>query len=290
MTELLGEYQGLLVEGIKYDPRNQSVLWIDIKRGEIHRVLVSDGSLQWSTHEEIKHHDPAESVGFIGLTTDVDTVVACCKYGVAYANFATGNLDYQFRFHKDHKRLRSNDGLIDPDGNLWIGTMTDFPYEDDMQPEGTLYRITPRFKECKAMVTGFKIPNGLAINDHEVYFTESKAQTIWRYAYDGTDLGERTAFIDVSGRYSGEPDGFAYDDSGIYVALFGDGKVAHYNWRGEHVGEYTVGGKRVTCVGGQGYVTTAHASLQNQVEPSDHGGRLYQIPVKIDQQLHKWSL
>lgn len=284
------EYRGELVEGVKYDHRNQKLLWVDIKRGEIHRCSVSEGDgLEWSSHEMIRLHDPHDSVGFIGLTTCVDTVVACCKYGVGVANFLTGNFDYKFKFPHDQTRLRSNDGVIDAEGNLWIGTMTDFPFEDTMTTEGRVYRITPGFRSCEVVVPKIEIPNGMAVENHKLYLTDLKQHRMVVY-----DLAHKNpepqVFFDFSQHYpGGEPDGMAYDSLGLYSAVFGAGKVAHYSWQGQLVRDFNIPSPLVTCVGGQGYVTTAFPKLAGKADDGQ-GGSIFQIPVAIDQKLHYWHL
>ncbi|CAN3373424.1 hypothetical protein DIURU_000355 [Diutina rugosa] len=290
------DYRGELVEGVKYDGRNHSLLWVDIKRGEIHRCLLDpdeDYKLNWSAHEVITLRDPNDSVGFIGLTTSVDTVVACCKYGVGVANFLTGTFDYRFKYPHDQTRLRSNDGVIDAQGNLWIGTMTDFPYEDSMTDEGRVYRITPHFDKCDVVVPNIKIPNGMAVKDNKLFVTDSKQFRMVTYDLSETSTStppKPQVFFDFSSKYpGGEPDGMAYDESGLYSAVWGHGKVAHYSWQGQFIEDFDIPSPLTTCVGGQGYVTTAHPTLAGKADDGQ-GGSIFHIPRVINQQLHYWHI
>lgn len=280
LATTIPNYKGQLVEGIKYDSRNNLVLWVDIKKAEIHRVVNGN-------HQVISLNSAKESVGFIALTTSVDTVLACAKYGVGVANFITGNFEYRFRYPDDMTLLRSNDGIVDEYGNLWIGTMSDFGY--DVAPRGKLYRITPG-GSCEVAIADVLIPNGIAIRNNKFYFTDSKNHRILEYHYDG-HISHPRVFIDLKPRYgNGEPDGCAWDESGLYVAVWGTSKVAHFDWNGDFVTEWQLPAKRVSCVGGKGYVTTASPTVEGEAVGDDQGGHIYQLPVSIDQKYWYWGL
>lgn len=296
-------YRGRLTEGVTYDERNNTLLWIDIIVGEVHRVDANDGT----NHEILKWEDPKESIGAIGLTNDPDIILICSKYGITYGNFKISKIqDYLFKYpHNDlqKQRLRSNDGFIDPWGNLWIGVMTDFPIgaKEGIQPEGGLYRITPDLKFHK-MINNSLISNGLGFNEKgdEFYWTDSLTYRIWKFKYnkETNKLSDKQEFINLKEFYpdieSPEPDGFVMTNDGdIYTCVFSSGTILHVNNKGEEIERISIeSAKRITCVTiGQGnlndalFITTAHLNLETELNPdvndqsgiNDLGGFLFKF-------------
>ncbi|EMG45873.1 CGR1 Cell growth-regulated gene 1 protein [Candida maltosa Xu316] len=291
-------YRGRLTEGITYDQRTNTLFWVDIIVGEVHRV-----QLDTETHDSLKWDSQEESIGAIGLTTDPTILLVCGKYGIGYANFNTHKIEYFFKYpHENSARLRSNDGIVDPWGNLWIGVMTDFPY-GDVQKEGKLYRITPDLK-IDTMVDGAFIPNGLAFNERgdEFYWTDSLTYTIWKFDYDHetNTLSNRREFINLKDFYpdceSPEPDGFVMTNNGeIYTCVFSTSTILHVDNQGKEVERIKLPAKRITCatIGGEKgdelFVTTAHLehdNLQAVVDVSDTssdlGGFIFRLKTGTD--------
>lgn len=299
------KYRGRLTEGVTYDYRTNSLLWIDIIAGEVHRINATDGT----NHEILKWESPTESIGAIGLTSNPDIILVCSKYGVAYGNFINSTLEYFFKYPHDESqqiRLRSNDGIIDPWGNLWIGVMNDFKIakNEGIQPEGGLYRITPDLKFEK-MIGDALILNGLGFNEKgdEFYWTDSLTFKIWKFSYDKSTnkLSNKQPLIDLKELYpdieSPEPDGFVMTEDGdIYTCIFSSGTILHVNNKGEEIERIKIdNAKRITCIttGGENndtfYITTGHLELEtndelipdaNNESDDDLGGFLFKIETK----------
>lgn len=109
-------------------------MWVDIIAGKIHRVFLpnfetpppndySDEELASTvgSHEMIQIDD---SVGFIGLTPDVNILVCGCGNGYGTANFSGKSFEYRHAFLESNPYIRFNEGAIDDEGNLWCGTMS----------------------------------------------------------------------------------------------------------------------------------------------------------------------
>ena len=118
-------YRGRLTEGVTYDERNNTLLWVDIIQGEVHRVFLDNTNTNINTssssHETLKWDSSNESIGAICLTNDPNKLIICSKYGLAYGDFSSSTIEYFFKYphttNPDEKlRLRSNDGIIDPWG------------------------------------------------------------------------------------------------------------------------------------------------------------------------------
>ncbi|KAK6454872.1 Gluconolactonase putatively [Scheffersomyces xylosifermentans] len=302
----LPEYRGRLTEGITYNPANDTLLWVDIIVGEVHRVHLSSSAPD-KDHEFIKWKTPGESVGAIALTTKDDVILVCGKTGVALGDFKTGEIEYFFKYPNDEKtqhRLRSNDGIVDPWGHLWIGLMNDFPItaKEGVLPEGKLYRINCNDLSVETMVDGTLIANGLAFSeDHKTLFwTDSLTFTVWKFDYDyeTNKLTNKRPHIETKKFYSDfaspEPDGMTMTKDGhIYGAVFSTSSVYHADASGQLLNKIHLPAARITCVisGGKNndelFITTGHTQLDDPdaaIDSSDKTGDLggFLFRVKLD--------
>lgn len=271
----------------------------------MHRVSLNSDDYEKS-HECLLLDVPGESIGALFLTKNPEVVMVCAKFGLARACFSTGRIDYILKYPVSDahaSRIRSNDGIIDPWGNLWIGTMNDFPVtkKEGVCPEGTLYRIDARDLSVKVMVEHAQIPNGLAFSEDgsKLYWTDSLTFTVWQFDYDNDkqELTNRKPVIDMRDvlpeAESPEPDGLALSKDGIfYQAVFSTSKVIAYNAKGQLRNTYKLPAARPTCtaLGGPNddklFVTTAHLHLDDfnaEIDPEnksgDQGGFLFCIAL-----------
>lgn len=295
------------MEGITYDPATNSLLWVDIVLAEVHRVSLADESKIEESHEVVTFSAPGESIGALFLTKEPNVVLVCAKNGVARADFSTKSVEYVFKYpQSEHKAriLRSNDGILDPWGNIWIGLMNDFPViktQGKVNPDGVLYKIDAGDWSVKKMVEGALIPNGLAFSQDgkKFYWTDSLTFTVWQFDYDGSELSNRAPLVNMKEFYpeenSPEPDGLCMTKDGvIYDAVFGTSTVAKYTLSKELLAKYRFPASRITCtvIGGRNddelFITTAHADHTDLDAPidaldksGDLGGFLYR--VKLDE-------
>src|SRR5207248_9169757 len=119
-VEVLIESSAVLGEGPRWDAVGDRLLWVDIKRGELH---VWDG--------EDRTVELGALVGSAKPTEAGEIVVALAD---RLAILGENGLRDLVRFPHGGA-LRANDGLCDRDGRLWIGTMM-----IDESPGGALYR------------------------------------------------------------------------------------------------------------------------------------------------------
>lgn len=122
-----------LGEGPYYEPGTNTLRFVDIIKQRLHTVSLTEGpsslkTLQFSeaitVTADIEGRDPQASL-LVGA-----------KQGLAVLDRKTGQYEYVTKF-EDEKgdRIRSNDGVVDPNGRFWLGTMTDFN-RGPFQPEG----------------------------------------------------------------------------------------------------------------------------------------------------------
>lgn len=295
------QYRGRLTEGITYNPSNNTILWVDIIKGEVHRLWLGTEN----KHEMLKFEDAKESIGAIGLTSNDNVIIICGKYGVAEGNFINKTIKYFLMYNHDDRqkhRLRSNDGAIDPWGHLWVGVMTDFDTsaaEGLVSAEGRLYRINCHDLTIETMIDNTFISNGLLFtgDGKTLYWTDSLTHTIWQYDYSyiTNTLSNKRPFIEVSKVFGvpggvapsstePEPDGIALTrDNEVFSAMFHTGKVLRFNSQGHCTHEYELPATRVTSVtvGGKNsdvlFITTGHPELERpeaSIDPADKSGDL----------------
>lgn len=262
-----------------------------------------------TSHEMVALGEPGESIGAMALTTDPDVLLVCAKYGLAKANFKTKEIRYFFKYplaESEKKRLRSNDGIVDPWGNLWIGLMSDFPVtkKEGVKMEGKLLRVDAKTLDVKVMVDKTGIANGLFFSEDrtKLYWTDSITSTLWLFDYnhDKVELLNRQPCVDYNRWYKGdlpEPDGLAATANGhVFHAVYGHHEVVEYDLETKDVvSRISIPAKRPTCVcvGGPNddevFVTTAHPLIDSQdfdvdVDGDDQGGYVYR--VKLNRKLH----
>lgn len=290
---LLPHYRGRLLEGISYNKSNNSLLWVDIIVGEVHRYFFDTGK-----HDILKLSIPGDSFGTIGFTKDDDKIIACSKDGINMGDFNTGSI-VSLKKYPDNERVRSNDGKIDPHGNLMVGTMSDFPYE--LKPEGTFYKLTHDSLKLTSLIEEVGISNGLGWNSTltKFYWTDSPTKNVYVFDYDKNTqtFSNKSVFFSTTSMFGDDtgyvPDGMCITDKDhIFVSLFGPGLVVHLNEAGEVLHKYQLPAGQITCctVGGMDddelYVTTALKGLEDlskKVEDfdtgDDMGGHLFRIKI-----------
>lgn len=286
---LFSDYRGRLLEQVTYNPSNDSLLWVDIIVGEVHRVI----GLNWSTHQVLKWEGD-DSTGCVLLTKDDDEVIVGSKHGLARGNFKNNTLEYFHKFNFENgETLRSNDGYVDPWNNIWIGIMNDFKY--DIEPVGKLIRIKPDLT-IETMVDLTKISNGTTFsNGHKkFYWTDSLNHIVWEFDYENDKLTHQCTLINTKNvtKTDGEPDGLTLTQEGnIIQAFWGQSKVLKYSPSGEIIEEWILPAQQISSVtiGGKDnntlFITTAHEHLEDFSKEikadkvGDLGGYLYAIKI-----------
>lgn len=143
------------------------------------------------------------------------------------------------------KNLRSNDAKIGPDGALWVGVM-DY---DAIDGAGSLWRVS-RSGDCQKLLSNLTIPNGLDWWGNEFWFVDGPAEEIRCYNFSKSGLETTSRRFTTNGT----PDGLTFDASGeIWLALWGEARVDHFNKHGEVVDSVDVASPHSTslCFAGE---------------------------------------
>jgi sugar lactone lactonase YvrE len=237
-----------LAEGPRWDAEARRLLWVDIEGCELH---ILEGGEDRSIRLETMVSAAAPTTGRAVLVALADRLALVDLGDAAVTTLA--RLPHG-------PELRSNDGACDAAGRFWIGTMA-----LDLTPgAGALYCYDG---EVRRMLDGVTLSNGLGwTRDNTLmYFIDSAQHRVDIFDFDlpSGSLGERRPFVAIE-ETDGTPDGLTLDDEGgVWVALYGGGRVRRYDERGRLDAVLEVPGENVTscCFGGEDgrslFVTTA---------------------------------
>lgn len=294
------QHTGKLSEGITFNQSNNTLLWVDIIRGQLHRVFLEGGLANRTSKSHEVHTFPNESIGVIYLTEDDDLVLLGGQLGLAEFRFSAAFFDYKIRYDTntvvnpaglDEYILRSNDGNVDPNGNIWQGLMGNFKIGP--VPEGKLVKFSPNgtTKEQDSL-----IPNGInwSQDGKTLYWTSSLEFTIYKFDYDAetSTISNKTPFINLRKVFpeleSPEPDGFILTtEDEIFTAVWSSSSVVHFNKQGEVLEIFKLPTPRISCVNfgetNELFITTANLNLDNDddnTDAEDFSGSIFRIVLK----------
>ncbi|MBD9724246.1 SMP-30/gluconolactonase/LRE family protein [Streptomyces caniscabiei] len=177
---------------------------------------------------------------------------------------------------------RMNDGVADPAGRFWAGSMA----YDGTPGAGSLYRTDPDGTVVRAL-DGLTIPNGPAFtaDGTTLYLADSAAGTILRCRVDPV-----SGALSAPGTFArlrdgeGSPDGMSVDEEDcLWVAMWGAGAIRRYHPDGRLLRTVTVPAPHPTSVclppgGNRLLVTTARHGVQN---PTAASGAVLSISVPV---------
>jgi sugar lactone lactonase YvrE len=237
-----------LAEGPRWDAAGRRLLWVDIEGCDLH---VLEGG-------EDRAIALDAMVGAAAPTASGAVLVALADR-LALVDLADESVRTLVRLPHG-PRLRSNDGACDAAGRFWIGTMG----LDQAPGAGALYRFDGTLER---VLEGVTLSNGLGWThgDTLMYYIDSPVQRVDIFDFElasGRVEGRRP-FVSID-KSDGIPDGLAVDDEGgVWVALYGGGRVHRYDERGRLDAVLEVPAENVTscCFGGDDgrslFVTTA---------------------------------
>lgn len=253
--EILSAQRDDLGECPLWDPRTQTLYWIDSRNCLVHSLQLDSGNTQhWTLPHEI---------GSIALCESGRLLVAL-QSGLHFLDTTSGALSPLLEITHPAERMRLNDGRTDRAGRFCVGSLVLGRHEQ----HGVLYQVHPsgRAREidhgiCVSNTTCFS-PDG-----RWMYFSDSLARQIWRYRYDPVtgDTGPREIFVDTSPLNSA-PDGATVDAQGrLWVALVLTSELACFSPDGQLVQKIKLPVPYPTCpcFGGKDLDTLYVTSIRN---------------------------
>ena len=224
-----------LGEGPIWHPDEERLYWVDIDAGRVHRF------------------DPATETHDVAYETDVVSGITVQRDGSLLmfmdrrrvGHLVDGDLAAVERVVDQKEESRFNDVVADPAGRVFCGTMpTD-------SRGGRLHRLDTD-GTTTVVAEGVGIPNGMGFTRDRtrMYFTETEADTIYRYAYDEStgELSDREWFV-TTPETPGLPDGLTVDAAGaVWSARWEGGCVVRYDPDGTEVERIDLPAEKVTSV------------------------------------------
>jgi sugar lactone lactonase YvrE len=255
-AELAFRHDARLGEGAAWDSRAGRLLWVDIERGELHGLDLTNAS------DTLVARLPEPSA------------VRCRRLGGFIVGFRDGValLDAQGACDSvvpiQHRRpsCRMNDAGVDPFGGFWIGSMDTSGARDG----GVLYRIGSDLSVAAVRAPG-SISHGIAWDPSGslMYYVDSPTRRIDVLDVDAStrQVAHRRPFARIDPA-DGFPDGIAVDAEGcVWVACWDGWSVRAFDRSGAAVTRVELPVARPTscAFGGRSldrlFITTARTGL-----------------------------
>jgi sugar lactone lactonase YvrE len=215
-------------EGPYWHAERKSCFWVDIEERNIFQHNWVTGV---TTFRKLQHR-----VSLV-VQNEEDQLILGLQGGIARYDFDTEKLDWLLNLEKDKDDHRPNDGKVDSQGRLWLGTM----HCSCDQGAGSLYCMDDNLN-CQKRYAGLTISNGLAwsLDNTRLYYIDSPTQKVRSFLFDET-TGEIAFERDVIQIpiEAGSPDGMAIDEEGmLWIAHWGGFGVYRWNpMNGECIGK-----------------------------------------------------
>jgi xylono-1,5-lactonase len=245
-----------LGEGPVWVERDSALWFVDINKRQIHRYDPETGSRRsWDSPEPVGFLFPAEGGGFVaGLAS-----------GLHHFDEQSGAFELIAEVEPDQPQNRLNDGVVDPAGRLWFGTMD----QGEKARTGAFYCFY-RGTITRTGIADIAITNGPAVSPDGsiLYVVDTLKGTIEAADIhaDGT-LGERRTFARIDPK-DGHPDGPSIDCEGcLWIALYGGWEARRYSPAGDLIGRVRFPVSNITkiALGGKdlrtAFATTARQKL-----------------------------
>jgi len=253
-----------LGEGAFWDAARDSLVWVDILRGEVHE-------LKAGAH---RVHSVPTLVG-VAMPRSRGGWVLAVREGIAAFDPEQGGFEMLVRIEEPGTRM--NDGNVDPRGRLFAGSM----FVSEEPGGGRLYRIDTDLS-VTVVLDPVDISNGIdwSPDGRTVYYVDSGAPrevAAFDFEVETGEWSNRRVFAKLA-EHEGYPDGLTVDQDGcIWLAVWDGSQVRRYTPDGRVDTVVSVPAPRVTSCGFGGpnletlYITTAGSGSLYAVRPGVAG-------------------
>jgi sugar lactone lactonase YvrE len=211
-----------LGEGPVWVERDRALWFVDIKRQQIYRFDPHSG--------EKRSWDAPEQVGFV-FPSDDGGFVAGLQSGLYRFDPDAGAFQLIVEVERALAGNRLNDGVVDPDGRLWFGTMDN----GEKRKSGAFYCFA-NGRLTRTALDNIAITNGPAVSPDGrlLYIVDTLKGTIdVADISENGSLGAPRPFVRVDPR-EGHPDGPTVDGEGcVWISLYAGWEARRYAPSGE---------------------------------------------------------
>lgn len=266
-----------LGEGPVWVERDRALWFVDIKKQKIHRFDPANGSKSsWDSPEQVGFILPAERGGF----------VAGLQSGLYYFDEASGKFELIVEVEPDKPENRLNDGVVDPLGRMWFGTMDN----NERAKSGAFYCFAEG-RLTRTPIDNIEITNGPCVSPDGrlLYYVDTLKGTIDRADIsDDGSLANLRPFVRIDPK-EGHPDGPTIDSEGcVWISLYGGWEARRYSPAGELLGRVRFPVANITKMAFGGpdlrtaYATTARQMLSAEtIAQQPQIGDLFQFTVDV---------
>ena len=255
-------------EGLRFDERTGSLLWVDLSAGRLHRAPLD------ALDDVEVLCDLDEPLGAFAPRADGGYLLACGRGLSALADDGTVTPLVEL----EPAGNRMNDAACDAAGRFWAGSMA----LDAAEGAGSLWRVDLDGSVVRVR-DDVSIGNGPAFSpDGRTLYLDDSGRTV-TLAYDlDPDTGALSGGRELVRYQEGAGDGLVVDDEGhLWVAVFGGSQVHRYDPAGRLVARVEVGASQVSscCIAdGRLWITTVAEHLD---QPEPDAGRLFVADVGV---------
>ncbi|MEM6423678.1 MAG: SMP-30/gluconolactonase/LRE family protein [Cyanobacteria bacterium P01_D01_bin.128] len=266
-----------LGEGPVWDADQQRLFWVDIYNHRLHQYYPETAESRFIELDDL----------ITGLAiVDRDRLILARRSGLDLLHLPSQAVTPLVDIEGDRPNNRLNDLKCDPHGRLFMGSMNNHE-----QPEARLCRYDPD-GTLTVIETKLSISNGLGWSPDQqtFYLTDSPAQLIYAYDYDGNTgaIANRRVLIDLT-HESFFPDGLAIDADGcIWSAMWDGWCVIRFDPQGQEMQRIAMPIQRPTsCAFGgsdlnQLWITSASIGLsQMEIQAQTSAGDLFCVDLDI---------
>lgn len=268
--DIVADRQCELGEGPVWHTGERRLYWTDITAGRLLRYDPTTGDSECVYEDEV--------VSSVTVQRDGSLLVFMDRGRVGH--WRDGRMDTVVEIVDSATRF--NDTIADPAGRVFCGTM---PGEGG---GGSLYRLD-RDGTTTRVESDVAIPNGMGFTPdrQHCYFTETDAETIYRYAYDEAtgELTDRRVIVTTHDE-PGSPDGLTVDGEGcLWSAHWQGGCVVRYGPDGAERARYDLPAEKTTSVAFGGaafedlYVTSGGGD--ERPESGAQAGALFRLATDV---------
>ena len=273
--DLIWDIRTQLGEGPLWDSRDDALWFSDIKRQKIYRYDPASGERrEWNSPEQVGFVVPAASGGFI----------AGLQSGLHRFDPASGGFDLIVEVEPHAPGNRLNDGVVDPAGRLWFGTMDN----GESDTSGAFYCFH-RGELRQTGIDGVCITNGPAVSPDgkTLYWVDTRRGTLSAAPIrDDGNLGHSELLVRFDPA-EGNPDGPTVDSAGdIWVGIYGGWEARRYSPAGDLLERVRFPVANITklALGGAdlrtAFVTTARQKIDDQgLSEQPLAGGLFEFQV-----------